>query len=77
MESFDPEGLMEQFVAAGAIILGARRPIMKLPQLNSTHHRWNAVEHGATKDIVSLAVARKSLGLPFACRNTWSHLQLV
>ncbi len=66
-ESFDPEGLMEQFVAAGAKYFVAQAAHHdNFHNWNSTRHRWNAVNMGPHKDIVGAwQQAAKKFGLPF------------
>lgn len=52
-EKFDPEALMEQYVAAGAkyfVSMGVHHDNFDL--WNSRHHRWNAVAMGPKRDIV-------------------------
>jgi alpha-L-fucosidase len=84
-ERFDPEGLMDKYVAAGAkyfVSMGVHHDNFDL--WNSRHHRWNAVAMGPKRDIVGAwrAAARKR-GLRFgvsehlgASHNWWhpSHL---
>ncbi|ESQ74503.1 alpha-L-fucosidase [Asticcacaulis sp. AC402] len=84
-EKFDPEGLMDQYAAAGAryfVSMGVHHDNFDL--WNSKHHRWNAVAMGPRRDIVGTwqAAARKR-GLRFgvsehlgASHNWWhpSHL---
>jgi alpha-L-fucosidase len=66
-EKFDPEGLMDLFVAAGAkYFVGQAAHHDNFHNWNSTHHRWNAVNMGPCKDIVGLwQKAAQSHGLPF------------
>jgi len=84
-DKFDPEGLMDKYVAAGAkyfVSMGVHHDNFDL--WNSRHHRWNAVAMGPKRDIVGAwrAAARKR-GLRFgvsehlgASHNWWhpSHL---
>src|SRR5688500_14737957 len=52
-EKFDPEALMDLYVAAGAkyfVSMGVHHDNFDL--WNSKHHRWNAVAMGPKKDIV-------------------------
>jgi alpha-L-fucosidase len=52
-EKFDPEGLMELYVAAGAkyfVSMGVHHDNFDL--WNSRHHRWNAAAMGPKRDIV-------------------------
>jgi len=66
-ENFDPEGLMDQYVAAGAKYFVAQAVHHdNFDNWNSRHHKWNAVQTGPKKDIVGLwhEAARKR-GLPF------------
>src|SRR3569833_681611 len=52
-EKFDPEALMELYVAAGAkyfVSMGVHHDIFDL--WNSHHHRWNAAARGPKRDIV-------------------------
>ncbi|MCL5065624.1 MAG: alpha-L-fucosidase [Firmicutes bacterium] len=54
-ESFDPEGLMDLYVAAGARYFTAQAAHHDhFHNWNSRHHRWNAVNMGPKKDIVGL-----------------------
>jgi alpha-L-fucosidase len=66
-ENFDPKGLMEQYVAAGAkyfVSMGVHHDNFDL--WNSKHHRWNAVEMGPQRDIVGAwKTAAAKFGLPF------------
>ncbi len=66
-EQFDPESLMELFVAAGAKYFVAQAAHHdNFHNWNSTYHRWNSVNMGPRKDIVGLwqSAARKH-GLRF------------
>jgi len=52
-EKFDPEGLMDRYVAAGAkyfVSMGVHHDNFDL--WNSRHHRWNAAAMGPKRDIV-------------------------
>jgi len=52
-EKFDPEALMDRYVAAGAkyfVSMGVHHDNFDL--WNSRHHRWNAVAMGPKRDIV-------------------------
>jgi len=52
-EKFDPEALMDQYVAAGAkyfVSMGVHHDNFDL--WNSRHHRWNSVAMGPRRDIV-------------------------
>ena len=66
-ENFDPEALMDLFVAAGAkyfVAQGAHHD--NFHNWNSRHHRWNSVNMGPRKDIVALwQKAAQSHGLRF------------
>lgn len=66
-ENFDPEGLMQQFVDAGArYFVGQAAHHDNFHNWNSTHHRWNAVNMGPRRDIVGAwQQAAKKFGLPF------------
>jgi alpha-L-fucosidase len=66
-DKFDPEGLMDRYVAAGAkyfVSMGVHHDNFDL--WNSKHHRWNAAAMGPKRDIVGAwkAAARKR-GLRF------------
>ncbi len=51
-EAFDPEGLMDLFVDAGAKYFVAQAAHHdNFHNWASTHHRWNAVNFGPKKDI--------------------------
>jgi len=81
-ERFDPEGLMDLYVDAGARYFCAQAVHHdNFDNWDSAHNRWNAVQVGPRKDIVGLwqAAARKR-GLPFAVSEHlgatfawWSH----
>jgi alpha-L-fucosidase len=66
-EAFDPEGLMDLFLAAGAKYFVAQAAHHdNFHNWNSTHHRWNSVNIGPCKDIVGLwQKAAQNHGLPF------------
>lgn len=66
-ERFDPEGLMDLYVAAGARYFVAQAVHHdNFDNWNSTHHRWNSVKVGPGKDIVGLwAAAARGRGLKF------------
>ena len=66
-ERFDPEELMDLYVAAGARYFCAQAVHHdNFDNWNSTHHRWNAVQVGPKKDIVGLwAQAARRRDLPF------------
>lgn len=66
-EAFDPEGLMDLFVDAGAKYFVAQAAHHdNFHNWASTHHRWNAVNFGPKKDIVDLwARAARVRGLRF------------
>ncbi len=79
-EKFDPEALMDKYVAAGAryfVSMGVHHDNFDL--WKSTHHRWNAVAMGPKRDIVGLwSTAAKQRGLRFgvsehlgASHNWW------
>ena len=54
-EKFDPEALMDQYVAAGAkyfVSMGVHHDNFDL--WNSRHHRWNAAAMGPRRDIVGV-----------------------
>jgi alpha-L-fucosidase len=66
-EKFDPEGLMDRYVAAGAkYFVGQAAHHDNFHNWNSTQHPWNSVKVGPSLDIIALwqAAARKR-GLPF------------
>jgi alpha-L-fucosidase len=66
-EKFDPDGLMNLYVRAGAKYFVAQAAHHdNFHNWNSRGHRWNAVRIGPRKDIVGLwqAAARRA-GLPF------------
>jgi alpha-L-fucosidase len=81
-EKFDPEGLMQLYVDAGARYFCAQAVHHdNFDNWDSAHNPWNAVQVGPKKDIVGLwqAAARKH-GLPFgvtehlgATFSWWSH----
>lgn len=66
-EKFDPEGLMQRYFNLGAryfVSMGVHHDNFDL--WNSKHHRWNAVEMGPKRDIVSeWQKAARKYGLPF------------
>ncbi len=66
-EAFDPEALMDLYVAAGARYFMAQAAHHDhFHNWNSRHHRWNAVEMGPKKDIVGLwRKAARERGLKF------------
>ena len=66
-EAFDPEGLMDLFVDAGAKYFVAQAAHHdNFHNWNSTHHRWNSVNFGPKKDIVALwGEAARARGLRF------------
>lgn len=81
-ESFDPEGLMQRYVDAGARYFVAQAVHHdNFDNWDSAHNRWNAVQVGPQKDIVGLwRSAAKAHGLPFgvsehlgATFSWWSH----
>jgi alpha-L-fucosidase len=66
-ERFDPDALMQLYVAAGAKYFVAQAAHHdNFDNWHSRHHKWNAVNMGPKKNIVALwqAAARKR-GLPF------------
>jgi alpha-L-fucosidase len=80
-EKFDPEGLMDQYAAAGAkyfVSMGVHHDNFDL--WKSKHHKWNAVAMGPKRDIVGAwhAAARKR-GLRFGvsehlgASHNWYH----
>lgn len=77
-ERFDPESLIARYKAAGAryfVSMGIHHDNFDI--WNSKHHRWNAVQMGPKKDIVSLwAKAARKAGLSFGVtehlERTWS-----
>jgi alpha-L-fucosidase len=81
-ERFDPEGLMQRYVDAGARYFCAQAVHHdNFDNWDSAHNRWNAVRVGPERDIVGLwqAAAQKH-GLPFAVSEHlgatfawWSH----
>ena len=66
-ERFDPEALMDLYVAAGARYFVAQAVHHdNFDNWNSTHHRWNAVQMGPHRDIVGLwRDAARARGLKF------------
>ena len=66
-EKFDPDALMDKYVAAGAkyfVSMGCHHDNFDL--WNSKHHRWNAVAMGPKRDIVGAwKKAAKARGLRF------------
>jgi alpha-L-fucosidase len=66
-EKFDPEGLMDLYVKAGAKYFVAQAAHHdNFHNWNSSQHRWNAVQMGPKKDILTLwQNAAKKAGLPF------------
>lgn len=66
-EKFDPEGLMQLFVDAGAhYFLGQAMHHDNFDNFDSTYNRWNSVNFGPKKDIVGLwRAAAKAHNLPF------------
>lgn len=66
-EAFDPEELMDLYVAAGARYFTAQASHHDhFHNWNSRHHRWNAVNMGPKKDIVGLwREAARKRGLKF------------
>lgn len=66
-ERFDPEALMDKYVAAGAkyfVSMGVHHDNFDL--WNSKHHRWNAVAMGPKRDIVGAwKAAAQRRGLRF------------
>jgi alpha-L-fucosidase len=81
-ERFDPEGLMQRYVDAGARYFCAQAVHHdNFDNWDSAHNRWNAVRVGPQKDIVGLwQAAAQEHGLPFAVSEHlgatfawWSH----
>ena len=66
-ERFDPEALMDLYVAAGAKYFVAQAAHHdNFDNWDSKHHRWNAAAMGPEKDIVGLwAAAARERGLRF------------
>ena len=66
-EKFDPEGLMDLYVAAGAkYFVGQAAHHDNFHNWNSTQHPWNSVKVGPGVDIIALwQAAAKKRGLPF------------
>ncbi|MBI4977248.1 MAG: alpha-L-fucosidase [Spirochaetes bacterium] len=66
-ERFDPDGLMKQYIEAGAKYFVAQAAHHdNFDNFNSKHHRWNSVNMGPKKDIVKLwRDAAKKYNLPF------------
>jgi alpha-L-fucosidase len=66
-ERFDPEGLMDLYVEAGAkYFFGQAAHHDNFDNWNSAHNRWNAVKLGPKKNIVKMwQDAAKRRGLPF------------
>jgi len=71
-EKFEPEALMDQYVAAGAkyfVSMGVHHDNFDL--WNSRHHRWNAAAMGPKRDIVGAwrdAARRRGLRRRRPCR---------
>lgn len=81
-ERFDPEGLMDLYVDAGARYFCAQAVHHdNFDNWDSAHNRWNAVQVGPHRDIVGLwQAAAQARGLPFAVSEHlgatfawWSH----
>ena len=66
-EKFDPQGLMDLFVQAGAKYFVAQAAHHdNFHNWNSTHHRWNSVNMGPCRDIVGdWRAAARQRGLRF------------
>src|SRR5512135_170242 len=66
-EKFDPDGLMEMYVKAGAKYFMAQAAHHdNFHNWNSKHHHWNSVNMGPGKDIVGMwQQAAQKYGLPF------------
>lgn len=66
-EKFDPDGLMDLYIRAGAKYFVAQAAHHdNFHNWNSSHHRWNSVSMGPGRDIVaSWAEAARKRGLPF------------
>ena len=66
-ENFDPEGLMDLFVAAGAkYFVGQAAHHDNFHNWDSSRHPWNAVKMGPKRDIVAAwQAAAKRHDLPF------------
>jgi alpha-L-fucosidase len=66
-EKFDPEELMDRYVAAGAkYFVGQAAHHDNFHNWNSTQHPWNSVKVGPGKDIIALwQAAAQKRGLPF------------
>jgi alpha-L-fucosidase len=66
-ERFDPDGLMDLYVKAGARYFVAQAAHHdNFHNWNSSRHPWNAVQMGPGKDIVALwQAAARARGLPF------------
>ena len=66
-EKFDPEDLMDRYVAAGAkYFVGQAAHHDNFHNWNSTQHPWNSVKVGPGKDIIALwQAAAQKRGLPF------------
>ena len=66
-ERFDPDALLDLYVAAGARYFVAQAVHHdNFDNWNSRHHAWNAVQLGPQKDIVGLwCEATRKRGLPF------------
>ncbi len=66
-EKFDPKGLMQLFVDAGArYFMGQAMHHDNFDNFDSAHNRWNSVNIGPKKDICALwQEAARAHGLPF------------
>lgn len=66
-ERFDPDGLMQLYVDAGAkYFVGQAMHHDNFDNFDSAHHRWNSVQIGPKQDIVGRwRAAAKQHGLPF------------
>ena len=77
-EKFDPDGLMDLYVAAGARYFVAQAAHHdNFHNWNSSLHRWNAVNMGPQKDILGLWQAAKPIDTknpaPTSLRNLRSR----
>jgi alpha-L-fucosidase len=81
-EAFDPEGLMQRYVDAGAHYFVAQAVHHdNFDNWDSAHNRWNAVEMGPERDIVGAwQAAASAFDLPFgvtehlgATFSWWAH----
>ena len=74
-EKWDPEGLMQLYVKAGArYFVSLANHHDNFDCYNSTHHEWNSVRIGPRKDIVGIwAKTARKHGLRFGVSNHSAH----